>query len=149
MKCTYTDPAGEHRTWESAERTVSSVVFSFLSSPSLPRIQADAFPQTRPATSNIDAVDIFAFLKRPNNNNNNANGNDENAYRGPEIVLQKQYRPPADRVMIEAPAGLIDEGETPEQCAIRELKEETGFIGKATGRSPMMFNGMLARPLIF
>lgn len=27
----------------------------------------------------------------------------------------------------ELPAGLIDEGETPEQAAIRELQEETGF----------------------
>jgi 8-oxo-dGTP pyrophosphatase MutT (NUDIX family) len=27
----------------------------------------------------------------------------------------------------ELPAGLIDEGETPEQAAIRELEEETGF----------------------
>lgn len=45
--------------------------------------------------------------------------------------------------MIEAPAGLIDPNETSEECAIRELKEETGYIGKATGMSPMMFNGML------
>jgi ADP-ribose pyrophosphatase len=29
------------------------------------------------------------------------------------------------------PAGLIDDGETPEQAAIRELEEETGF--KASG----------------
>ncbi|KAF3919839.1 hypothetical protein ABW20_dc0110443 [Dactylellina cionopaga] len=45
------------------------------------------------------------------------------------MLLQKQYRPPIDKICIEIPAGLIDAGETPEQCAIRELKEETGYVG--------------------
>lgn len=60
---------------------------------------------------------------------------------GPELLLQKQYRPPIDMVVIEVPAGLIDAGETPEQCAIRELKEETGYVGVAEETSPVMFNG--------
>jgi ADP-ribose pyrophosphatase len=46
--------------------------------------------------------------------------------------------------VIEVPAGLIDEGETPEECAVRELKEETGFVGVAEQTSPVMFNGMLS-----
>lgn len=62
-------------------------------------------------------------------------------YSGPEIILQKQYRPPADKVMIEVPAGLIDEGETTEEAAVRELKEETGYVGKVTESSPVMWNG--------
>lgn len=64
---------------------------------------------------------------------------------GPEIVLQKQYRPPIDKITIEVPAGLIDEGETAEQAAVRELKEETGYVGKVTESSPVMFNGKLRR----
>ena len=60
---------------------------------------------------------------------------------GLEVVLQKQYRPPLDKVVIEIPAGLIDEGETAEQAAIRELKEETGYVAEVLETSPIMFNG--------
>lgn len=60
---------------------------------------------------------------------------------GPELLLQKQYRPPIDKVVIEVPAGLIDAGETPEECAVRELKEETGYVGVAEETSPVMYNG--------
>lgn len=59
---------------------------------------------------------------------------------GKEIVLQKQYRPPIDKISLEIPAGLIDAGETPEQAALRELREETGYVGVVTETSPMMFN---------
>lgn len=44
-----------------------------------------------------------------------------------KIVLIRQYRYPVGDYLYELPAGLIDEGETSEQAAIREMKEETGF----------------------
>ena len=38
--------------------------------------------------------------------------------------------------------GLIDEGEKPETTAERELLEETGYHGKASPTSFLMFNGI-------
>ncbi|EHL00702.1 putative ADP-ribose pyrophosphatase [Glarea lozoyensis 74030] len=49
--------------------------------------------------------------------------------------------PPLDKVVIEVPAGLVDAGETAEQAAVRELKEETGYVGVVSESSPVMFNG--------
>lgn len=43
------------------------------------------------------------------------------------MVMVRQYRKPAERVMLEVPAGKIDAGEQPEHAAVRELKEETGY----------------------
>jgi 8-oxo-dGTP pyrophosphatase MutT (NUDIX family) len=47
-----------------------------------------------------------------------------------ETLLVKQYRPPIESYTIEFPAGLIDKGETAQEAAIRELYEETGYVGK-------------------
>jgi ADP-ribose pyrophosphatase len=85
---------------------------------------------TRPANSLIDGVGIIAVLEKPS---------------GPELLLQKQFRPPVERVTVEVPAGLVDPGESSEECAVRELKEETGYVGQVIdggmGVSPLMFNG--------
>ncbi len=87
--------------------------------------------RTRPAGSHVDGVGIVAILEKEN---------------GPEIILQKQYRPPVGSVCIEVPAGLIDEGESVGQCALRELKEETGYVAELVSGpsaiSPLMFNGL-------
>lgn len=40
----------------------------------------------------------------------------------------EQYRPPIKQRLIEFPAGLVDEGETPAQAAMREVSEEIGYI---------------------
>ena len=47
------------------------------------------------------------------------------------IVVQKNYRRGVDDCVYELPAGWIDEGEVPAQAAERELREETGYMGKA------------------
>ena len=44
-----------------------------------------------------------------------------------KMVMVRQFRKPAERVMLEVPAGKIDAGELPERAAVRELKEETGY----------------------
>eukprot|EP01129_Flabellula_baltica_P000200 TRINITY_DN10248_c0_g1_i1.p1 TRINITY_DN10248_c0_g1~~TRINITY_DN10248_c0_g1_i1.p1 ORF type:complete len:128 (-),score=38.30 TRINITY_DN10248_c0_g1_i1:71-454(-) len=47
------------------------------------------------------------------------------------------YRPPLARLSIEFPAGLIDAGEDPETAGLRELKEETGYVGKVIKVGPV------------
>jgi ADP-ribose pyrophosphatase len=48
-------------------------------------------------------------------------------FRDPEtILLLRQYRYAAGGTIFEVPAGKLDPGESPEQCARRELEEETG-----------------------
>ena len=46
------------------------------------------------------------------------------------LILVRQYRPPVNKLTIEFPAGLVNRGENPEETAVRELREETGYHGK-------------------
>jgi ADP-ribose pyrophosphatase len=43
------------------------------------------------------------------------------------VVLIRQYRPIVGAVIWEVPAGTIEDGESPEACARRELVEEAGY----------------------
>jgi ADP-ribose pyrophosphatase len=45
----------------------------------------------------------------------------------PRVVLIRQYRYAAEGYVYEIPAGRLDPGETPADCALRELREETGY----------------------
>jgi ADP-ribose pyrophosphatase len=44
-----------------------------------------------------------------------------------EVLLVKQYRKAVESTTLEIPAGTLEVGESPEECASRELIEETGF----------------------
>jgi len=44
-----------------------------------------------------------------------------------EILLIKQYRMPINKWIYEVPAGTLEKGEDPSECAVRELIEETGY----------------------
>lgn len=67
-----------------------------------------------------------------------------NRSNGPEVLLEKQFRPPSGKVVVEFPAGLVDENESPEEAALRELREETGYIGEVVqdrgDKRPVLFS---------
>lgn len=44
-----------------------------------------------------------------------------------KILLVKQFRKPLEKTIIEIPAGKLEKGEDPLECAKRELEEETGY----------------------
>jgi 8-oxo-dGTP pyrophosphatase MutT (NUDIX family) len=59
-----------------------------------------------------------------------------------QIVLVRQYKHGIAQIVLELPAGMIDPGETPEACAIRELAEETGYAGDP----PLRLRSLFADP---
>ncbi|XP_070996788.1 ADP-sugar pyrophosphatase-like isoform X2 [Oncorhynchus clarkii lewisi] len=77
---------------------------------------------TRQANA-ADGVGIIALLKRTLHKDC--------------VVMVKQFRPPMGCCTLEFPAGLIDEGESAEIAALRELKEETGYKGEVVGVTPV------------
>ncbi|XP_026219632.1 ADP-sugar pyrophosphatase [Anabas testudineus] len=78
---------------------------------------------TRQTNTEADGVGIIALLKRTLHKDC--------------VVMVKQFRPPLGCSTLEFPAGLIDEGETAEAAALRELKEETGYKGEVVGVTPV------------
>jgi len=85
------------------------------------RVWEAAARKTRKSTG-VDAVAIVPILKHPS--------------KPVSTMIIVQYRPPVEAFCVEFPAGLIDDGESPEQAAVRELREETGYSGKVVDCSP-------------
>jgi ADP-ribose pyrophosphatase len=70
----------------------------------------------------VDAVAIGTIILHPS--------------RPASTILVLQYRPPVDAITVEWPAGLVDAAESPEEAAVRELREETGYEGRVLSVSP-------------
>ena len=66
-------------------------------------------------------------------------------------IIIRQFRPPTNSYILEFPAGLVDRGETREQTAIRELSEETGYVGEVEKISPRLYSspGILSEAVSF
>jgi len=80
----------------------------------------------RPTTSRAseaDAVCVFAVLRGKH-------------VKEPETLLVRQFRPATLGETIELPAGLIDDGESAETSALRELREECGYVGVVRAKTP-------------
>ncbi|MGC9112918.1 NUDIX hydrolase [Acidilobus sp.] len=43
------------------------------------------------------------------------------------VILERQWRPATGSWVLEVPAGRVERGESPEEAAVRELEEETGY----------------------
>ncbi|MEJ7613537.1 MAG: hypothetical protein DFNUSKGM_001257 [Candidatus Fervidibacter sacchari] len=57
------------------------------------------------------------------------------------VILVKQYRHAVGKILMEIPAGTLYPDETPEECALRELREEVGY---AAGRLEKLTSVYLA-----
>ncbi|CAL1264951.1 unnamed protein product [Larinioides sclopetarius] len=69
---------------------------------------------TKPEPGNPDCVGSLAVLRR--------------LLKYDCLILVKQYRPALKKYTLELPAGVVEPHEKPDETAIRELKEETGYI---------------------
>ncbi|GJP49557.1 hypothetical protein CLOM_g8754 [Closterium sp. NIES-68] len=47
-----------------------------------------------------------------------------------KVVVNQEYRHAVGAYVLSLPGGVMDAGETPQQAAVRELEEETGFVGR-------------------
>ena len=58
------------------------------------------------------------------------------------LVMERQWRHPMGRAMLEFPAGKLDAGEAPYACAVRELEEETGYRAAEWARAGLLHNAI-------
>jgi ADP-ribose pyrophosphatase len=55
------------------------------------------------------------------------------------FLFVRQFRKPLEEPVLEAVAGLLDEGEAPAACARRETREETGYEAQAIRRLGVIY----------
>ncbi|RTL42986.1 MAG: NUDIX hydrolase [Burkholderiales bacterium] len=58
------------------------------------------------------------------------------------LLMERQYRYPMGRVMLEFPAGKLDAGEDPLACGQRELTEETGYSAAEWAYAGVLHNAI-------
>ena len=96
---------------------------------------------TKKSPTSTDAVIIIPLLKkmyteeRGSGDGGGGKDDDDDVF---DTILVEQFRPPVRQATLEFPAGLIDKDETPEQAALRELREETGYVGEACKTPPQV-----------
>lgn len=84
----------------------------------------DQSQSTREYIVHPGAVMVVPLLPRPDG--------------GWAVVLERQFRYPLGRVLLEFPAGKRDAGESAFACAARELREETGYTAGHWARAGVL-----------
>ncbi|KAL0249383.1 hypothetical protein GEMRC1_004615 [Eukaryota sp. GEM-RC1] len=89
----------------------------------------EAIERTTHSKSDLSGTEILALIQYPESK------------QCTQIILIKQFRPATNLVVIEWPAGLIDNNEDPKSTAVRELQEETGYVGEVVHTSCIFASG--------